>query len=87
MSVRNATTLGSNNNDYSSSTSQQQSPTTVVAAATTASRHQVNKHLYDTMLEPSTHHLQQDPMTDTESMHSIQVSQTSSVKPLQQDIA
>ncbi|KAJ8654373.1 hypothetical protein O0I10_009941 [Lichtheimia ornata] len=88
MSVRNATTLGSNNNDYNSSSSQQQSPTTVAAAAAgvNGSLYQVNKHLYDTMLEPSTHH-HQDPMTDTESMHSIQVSQTSSVKPLQQDAA
>ena len=81
MSVRNATTLGSNNNDDNSS-SQQQSPT---AAGLNVSCYQVNKHLYDTMLESSTN--QQDLMTDAESMRSIQVSQTSSVKPLHQDIA
>ncbi|KAI7876894.1 hypothetical protein K492DRAFT_172144 [Lichtheimia hyalospora FSU 10163] len=81
MSVRNATTLGSNNNDDNSS-SQQQSPT---AAGLNMSCYQVNKHLYDTMLESSTN--QQDLMTDAESMRSIQVSQTSSVKPLHQDIA
>lgn len=81
MSVRNATTMGSSNNDdYGSS--QQQSPTT---AGVNSGLYLANKHLYDTVLEPSTKH--QELLTDSESMHSIQVSQTSSVKPLHQDIA